>query len=1118
MASIDIFIGAPIEHESERATLVRAVAFLSAQGISAVILANVNLGGRQIDLVIGLDQGALVVESKALSSAVRGSENGDWQVRLRSGRWKEIPNVYAQALNEKLALRDAMVAFARADAPYPDAAVIFVPAIPAASEIPSGDFKVSVGGLDDLPERIASAKRRGWSLDQWRAFSTHHRLIAVPSIDAALSRELLDAERMLTAYGEAFARTYGPAASTMVPLTCVCEGEALSSDIVLEQAARDGNVLLTGQSGCGKSVLSYAIALAELSHGRVPIVIPAKDFEGNLRNVANREVALLDAPSVAAMISAARLLDRNLVLVVDGYNECTPAERQRLTRSITAALWRYGANVVMSSRITLEREDLLPARTYAVQAPNMGIKQAIARQAARGRSVDAFSLLLDSVGSGLEARMIGQLGQHLPAGTSKYGLFDAYVRERLGAAASDGIRALSRIARMMTERISFGLSVRELDRLSDREGISGVLLQALQVANILVTRGDRVSFSHEMFLNVFAAEAIIRRAGDDSDAVVAALRLPQHLEMKPFVLGAIDDDSFRRRVLSNLSDARVIRECLAGQCGRDAQLWANMRCDDLLARIGQEVETVRFELSEEFRWSVRAKPETLQNWTTQDQAVLAAIPHELVAGRRLDDVLGLIGKMDVRLDEEHQRLLDEARERKVALRSGLYVASYVGIGGREIGLCQISSPLHNGHLYDGPKVAESANLLGRLHLETLSPGQVGLLVELDKYSDRDDAPSIGTVLPSILKRLWPRAAQRLRLGLMHAAGMSAHALSDDERRALIAAIEDLMPTNGGFDSTGMIDALKYLGALDDDEADHVASVKVQIDAALAERDSPLMWRVADGLWSAQFDHPYDGAYCQAWSELSSDDRKSLLLMAAQVAEADSMFTPLLIAEVASNADPSVGPIVARWTALPPKKEVIVGDAIESFEIAYAALARLRCPLPEHSAEAACSADHALLACGAIVYWLNRDDLPRVERRRNCARPLEMLLQHETGVAAAVVGEFFRSHLMLAESAKRLPGSEPIVTSFDREFPDEIAAIYRAALEHPTRQTGYFEFFRVDDMIEKALMNLGRFGNASDIPLLRAWSIHPDHGNSAVRAIKMIEEAPHFAKDALPEVH
>jgi hypothetical protein len=221
---------------------------------------------------------------------------------------------------------------------------------------------------------------------------------------------------------------------------------------------------------------------------------------------------------------------------------------------------------------------------YAVQIPDTKTKLAIAQQAAGGVSAEPFAELLGTVGSGLEAKMIGQLGQQLPPDTSKYGLFDAYVRERLGTAASDGIRALSRIAGMMTERISFGLSVRELDRLSDREGVSGALLQTLQDAHILDRRSDRVSFSHEMFLNVCAAEAIIRRAGDDPEAVVAALRLPQHLEMRPFVLGAIDDDSFRRQVLPKLSDERVIQACLAGQCGPDAQRWANDHCDEVLAR------------------------------------------------------------------------------------------------------------------------------------------------------------------------------------------------------------------------------------------------------------------------------------------------------------------------------------------------------------------------------------------------------------------------------------------------------------------------------------------------------------------------------------------------------
>jgi Nuclease-related domain len=1110
LASIEIFIGAPIEYASERATLLRVCEYLSAQGIPAVILANVNLTGRQIDLVVGLDRGALVTESKEFTSPVRGRENGLWEVRLASGRWKEIPNAYTQTIAEAHALRDAMGRFARNDVLYPNTALVFVPAIPAGSTIPQGDYKVSIAGVDKVPALMSAIQRRGWSLDQWRAFAAHHRLIPVSSVDAALSETLLDAERLLKSYGDAFRSTYDGPASEMIPTFAVCESQTLSSDEVIRQSAQGGNVLLTGASGCGKSLLSYNIALAALARGGVPLIVPAKDFEGKLSDVADREATLLDAKSATALISAARRLHRRLMLVVDGYNECTPAEQQRLTRSIAAAMKRYDADVVVSSRISLERADLLPVRSYAVQVPDTKAKLAIAQQAAGGVSAEPLAELLATIGSGLEARMIGQLGHRLPPGTSKYGLFDAFVRERLGLAASDGIRALSRIAGMMTDRISFGLSVRELDRLSDQEGVSGALLQTLQSANLLARRGDRVSFSHEMFLNIFAAEAIIRRAGNDPEAVIAALRLPQHLEMKPFVLGAIDDNSFRRRVLSELADKRVMRACLAGQCGSDAQLWANKRCDEVLARVEQEIQTVQFDASDKAYLHIGAKPETLEEWSQEDRAILAAVPHELIAGRRLDEVLDLVGKMDLHLLEEYSRLLGGIEDKKVPLRNSLYRASYTGFGRNEIGLSLICGPIHSGHLHDGPKVAASANLHGRLQSETLSPGQVGLLVELDRYSDRD-APSIGKVLPNLLKRIWGRSTRHLRLELMHAVAMGAHALTDDERRELIAVIEPLMPSNGGFDSIGMIDALKSLGALDDDEANYVANVKAEVDAVLADRDTPHMWDAAAGLWNAQFDHPYDGAYCEVWNSLSNDDRKSLLLMAARSADNTSMFTPSLIAEVASCADPATGPMLVGWTALPAKKEVMPQDAIRSFEMAHAAIARLRYPLPDRSAEAASPADHALLACGQIFYWLNRDDIPQAERRLNCAGSLAILSRHEEGIAAAVVGEFHRSDHMYSESAKHLPGTEPAVTSFVHLFPDDIAAIYRAALASPTTQSGYFDFFRAESVVEKALENLGRFGNASDIPVLRGWSIHPTLGHLAIQAIKTIEEAPHDKK-------
>ncbi|MCA1437190.1 hypothetical protein I6F33_30015 [Bradyrhizobium sp. BRP20] len=111
------------------------------------------------------------------------------------------------------------------------------------------------------------------------------------------------------------------------------------------------------------------------------------------------------------------------------------------------------------------------------------------------------------------------------------------------------------------------------------------------------------------------------------------------------------------------------------------------------------------------------------------------------------------------------------------------------------------------------------------------------------------------------------------------------------------------------------------------------------------------------------------------------------------------------------------------------------------------------------------------------------------------------------IAAAFVGEFYHRDHMFSERAKHLPGTEPAVAFSSSSFRTKSRRSYRAALASPTTQSGYFEFFRAEDVVAKSLEILGRFGNAGDIPVLRTWSIHPTLGRLAVQAIRMIEEAP-----------
>lgn len=123
----------------------------------------------------------------------------------------------------------------------------------------------------------------------------------------------------------------------------------------------------------------------------------------------------------------------------------------------------------------MERSDLLTLPEYVVELPDQEAKLAIAQRASGGADSGLVLPLLEAAAWGLEARIVGQLGRRLTVETSRYGLFDAYIRTRLGPDASDGLKALSRIAGTMFDRLSFGLSAREgasISRSPKRRGLS----------------------------------------------------------------------------------------------------------------------------------------------------------------------------------------------------------------------------------------------------------------------------------------------------------------------------------------------------------------------------------------------------------------------------------------------------------------------------------------------------------------------------------------------------------------------------------------------------------------------------------------------------------------------
>ena len=681
--TLEVRTGGLIEHESERSTLREIERLLAADGRRAIALANFEIDSRQIDLLVALDDLALVIEAKGFTRPVRGDENGDWQVHLASGQWKDFRNPYRQALDATLAVKNAAGAVAGAGAPYIDAALVFVPGIPPGSRAMASNHKVSVIGQDGLQAELGKRTSGAWSVDRWRVIADHLGLRRASSVRAACDPGLAEAEDRIRKYRGMFRHTYG-GGEALVPFICGTGEQSIpSGDVARLVVDRRVGVLLKGPSGCGKSMLAEASGVAFSDRGGVAISVQGKDFGGSVKELVDREAGLLGAQSGVQLLKDARRLNRPVLFIVDGYNECAEELQGRFTRGMAALAARYEGGVMVASQVAPVRGDLLELREVEVAPPTMDTKVAIAAAASEGKvRPEAIVHLLAAVSTGLEARLVGAVGATLPPGRSRYALFDAFARKRLGEAASDGIRVLSQVAAWLCERFAFSVSIREFDRAMDAGGVSVPLRRCVIDRGLLMLRGDRVSFPHEMFLDAFAAEAVVRQAGSSPEPVLKALAAPLHAGRKDLVVGAIDDESMLERLLPRLEDYGSVRACLEGKCGGFAQEWAGERCRRLWDGLREEARNSRFRVGGEGVDHVEFEESSLTSWSHCDRAFFAEFAGRMACGRNLEDGLGIVGILDRRIADESVRLAEETGLGRAKLRSHMFAIGMCFRSGR----------------------------------------------------------------------------------------------------------------------------------------------------------------------------------------------------------------------------------------------------------------------------------------------------------------------------------------------------------------------------------------------------------------------------------------------------
>jgi Nuclease-related domain len=534
-----LFIGACIEHTSDRDAL---------STIWAYIFANFNVNGRQIDVAVFSDTTSLVIEAKGYTQPVIGGVNGSW-IQVGPYGSRNLRNGYEQALGAKHALRDCINRLFGSNAGYPNTLLAISPMIPPGSSLPPSDFKVSIGGLDAVEVELSRKSGALLSEDQCKSLAAHLGLESVSGREAAIHANVLASERTLLRYESSFLEFHGPTAKRLEDDLYNLDDKLISASGILDKALLSQSALLIrGPSGCGKSLLSIRIATECLQAGMLPIHIQGKDFKGKLQKIIEAELGLLGTSS-RDLLSASRHLEKPLVLFLDGYNECPELLCTILMRALKAFSLRYGAGIVLTSQGALARQELLSIEEILVNPPQYELKSRLAKLNPEDENFTNCQALLEIASSGLEAELIGQAAASLHAGASKFLIFDTVARRRLGDCATAGTRALCEFAEEMISKTAFSLSVREFDRFCDATRVTETTRDMIIESQLVSQRGDRISFSHEMFFSAFIAESAVRATRKDPDRMQAVLRSPRFHGSKVLIIGAIEDDSTLRDTL-----------------------------------------------------------------------------------------------------------------------------------------------------------------------------------------------------------------------------------------------------------------------------------------------------------------------------------------------------------------------------------------------------------------------------------------------------------------------------------------------------------------------------------------------------------------------------------------
>ncbi|MEQ1515323.1 MAG: NERD domain-containing protein [Usitatibacteraceae bacterium] len=1079
-----IYIGAGIDHASERKFLAFIVSWLEEQRIRAIVLANVEIDGRQIDCVVATAKSVSVVEVKTSQLPIRGDVNGAWKRLTASGEWKNYTNAYQQAVGAKNRIRDAMQAAKPVGNFHPDGYVVFTSPIPEGSEVTSGNFKALVTTIDLFPSQLKTAGASPWAITDWEAFARKLKLTSVTLDQAVAGVESREAFELLKRYTGAVASEYGRDGERWLPETEEQRNELMNA------AAADAGCFVSGPSGCGKSLIAKWLAAKLASDGHPTFFLAAKNFTGSWADSLRREVGLLADGASANLYRAVAHSDRTPFLVVDGINEFGAAAPEAL-RGVRALARRMGARLIMTGQDAKPHE-FGGLRAVTIARPSLELKRLIA-QSAGGNLTPTALEVLHAVGSGIEARLVGQIGGDLKTNATRLLLVDQYIRMRLGEHARAGSFGLRRLASMLHEQVAFSMVEPSFDEFMLAQGLSFAECNLLFTTDLLMRRAGRVSFSHEMIQNACAAFDLAQSAVADPASFGQRLSTPILEPISGDVIAAIEDASVCRAVLSEVISSSLLTAAAGGRFGAIATTTAldllKETTDDSIA----EIRCARLVLSkEEDAVRIGWDEETRRKWTFAEEARLQAVGRRAVLGPGIEVFLNLCAKMDSQLASERRRWADFAHREQYPIRSQSFALTYYGFG-ESIGFTQIARATQRGF-----ELLSEEDKAYPFKLGETTSGQLHFFLESRRLSRDNDDARFAEDLIYLFRERFLQEPYHVQLAMLTSIGHARRAPQEVIDR-LIEAINalEVSPRNWAINSS-IIDALKILGALDSDAENARGQVLAELASVLVDDAAAIDNDLALSLCLRMFDHPFDSVYAEEIYNLDDELRRCLYRRALRASDIkSSMSLDWLVKQVASFHDPADALLLQPLTSLPSRTNPFVQDEWGAFAIATRFVGRHHAEL--EPIEPTTSEESCLVEIRLLIYAV---EAKREADAENAQLAWQRLHLMRTQVVVGCLSEVQKALFDRSHQTDKIEEYPPL--DLVAAYPLDCLAVSRRFIDDGTDAQFFHQVPDHEGGMSFAFNTVGAYGDRSDVDRLRSRSRAHRFARHALAALKRLD--------------